>query len=135
MFGRPIGYGRVFVVRLLDVAEIDADILLRDDVGDLEQLGVAARVIVVLVRVDDVDDRLVRHRRYFRDHVVRVPVEHVIHQDHARASHVNGHIAAFPRDHVEVALHALDVHRLRRLQHLRMGRGYHWHHGSGKREQ
>ena len=107
--------GRVFVVRLLDVAEIDADILLRDDVRDLEQLGVAARVVVVLVCVEHVDDRLVGHRGYFRDDVVRVPIEHVVHENHACAGHVDGHVAAFARDHVKIAFHALDVHRLGRL--------------------
>ena len=74
---------RVLVVGPLDVREVRADVLVRDDLGDRQHLEVAAGVVVVLMRVDDVTQRLVGDRLDLREDVGMVAVEHVVNQHDA----------------------------------------------------
>ena len=56
---------------------------MRDDLGDRQHLEVAARVIVVLMRVEHEAQRLVRDALHLREDVGVVAIEHVIDQDDA----------------------------------------------------
>ena len=71
---------RVLVVGPLDIGEIRADVLVRNDFGDRQHFEVAAGVVVVLMRVDDVPQRLVGYRLDLREDVGMVAVEHVVNQ-------------------------------------------------------
>ena len=76
-----------------------------DHFGDRQHLHITARMIVVLVRIDDVLQRLVGDRLHLRKDIRVVAVEHVIDEDHAVVRRIQRDVAAFTRNHVQVALH------------------------------
>src|SRR5262249_37276971 len=67
---------RVLIVGLLDVFEVRSNISMCDDLGDWKHLEIAAGMIVVLMRVDDVLDWLVCNRLYLSENVSVVSIEH-----------------------------------------------------------
>src|SRR5215471_17314138 len=87
---------RVLIVRLLDMFEVGSNISMCNDLSDWEHLEIAAGMIVVLMRVDDVLDRLVCNRLYLSQNVRVVSIEHVVDEDHSLGSDVCGDIPAFP---------------------------------------
>jgi hypothetical protein len=90
-----------------------------DDLGERKHLEIAAGMVVVLVGVEHIAQRLVGNRPHLRQDVRVVAIEHVVDEDHPFVGHGDGHVAAFPRDHVEIAPHALDAQRSWRLLCLR----------------
>ena len=113
---------RVLVVRPLDVGQIGADVLVRDDLRNRQHLEVAARMVIVLMRVDHVPQGLAGHRLDLREDVGVVAVEHVVNQDDPLGRRVEGHVATLTRDHVQITLHPLRPQRSRRLGRLRVNR-------------
>ena len=93
---------RVLVIRLLDVGQIGADVLVRDDLGNRQHLEVAAGVVVVLVGVEDVAQRPVGNRLDLGEDVGVVAIEHVVDQDHPFRRHVESDVASLTRDHVQL---------------------------------
>jgi hypothetical protein len=77
----------------------------RDDFDDRKHLGIAAGVIVVLMRVEDVAERLAGNRLHLRKDVRMVAIEHVVDQDDTFTRDVHGNVAALARNHVQLALH------------------------------
>ena len=74
------------------------------------------------MRIEHIDDRLIRHRSDFRQNIVVVSVEHVVDENHASTRDVHGHVAAFARNHVEVAFDGRDLQRQRGFERLRVHR-------------
>ena len=70
---------------------------------------VAAHVVRMYVRVDDVMDRLVGYRSYRRVDFVACPREPRVHQQHAVVARLHGDVAARAHQHVYVALHVQHV--------------------------
>src|SRR5678815_5547407 len=95
--------GRIFVIRLLDVAEISARIPMGNDFGDRKHLHVAAGMIVVLMGVQDITQWLVSDRFDLREDVGVVSVEHVVDENDTFRSDVHCDVAAFTRDHIAVS--------------------------------
>ena len=87
---------RVLIVQLLDMFKVGSNISMCNDLSDWKHLEVAAGMIVVLMRVDDVLDRLVCNRLYLSKNVRVVSIEHVVDEDHSLGSDVCGDIPAFP---------------------------------------
>ena len=98
----------VLIVRLPDVRQVGTNVLVGNDVGDRQQLQIATGMIVVLVRIELVDDRLIGDRCDGGQNIVMVPVEHIIDEHDAVVGHIGRDVAAFAGDHVELALDALD---------------------------
>ena len=91
----------------------------RDRASGLRQFLVAARVIPMHMRIDDVTDRLVGNGSDRRQHLVAEPRIHRVHQQNAFFTHLHGDVAARAHQHVDVALHGqhvnLDVVEILRL--------------------
>ena len=111
---------RVFEVRRAVRHQVGARVLVGDDLGNRQHQRVAAGVVVVLMRVDDVAQGLARQRLHLREDVVVIPVEHVVDENHALARHVERDIAAVARHHVEVVFDFLSLQRPRRSLRLRV---------------
>ena len=112
---------RVLVVRALDVLEVGADVLVRDHLGQRQHLEVAAGVVVVLVRVDDVVERLVGDGLDLREDAGVVAVEHVVHEHHALGRRRRARRCRPRPRSCEVALDPLGLERAWRLGGLRAG--------------
>ena len=102
---------RVLVVRLLDVREVRAHVLVRDHLGDRQHLHVAAGVVVVLVRVDHVAQRLVRYRLHLREDVAVIAVEHVVDEHDPLVCREHRDVSTFAGDHMETGLDLRDAQR------------------------
>ena len=61
-------------------------------------------MVLVVVRVDDILDRLVRDALHFSHNLIVVLLEFVIDQKHAFVRHQNRNIPAVPDDLVEIIL-------------------------------
>ena len=68
---------------------------MRNHLGDRQHLQIAAGVIVVLMGVDDIAQRLIRHRLDLRKDVGVVAIEHVVNEDDTLRCRVEGDVAAF----------------------------------------
>ena len=90
-------------------------VLVGDDIRRVNEPDVAAGVIAVVVRVDDVADRLVGHLGHPRLDAVDVARELVVDQDDALGRHAHAHVPADPVDVVESVLHRRHAQRLRLL--------------------
>jgi hypothetical protein len=81
----------------------------QDDLGVLvEHLLVAAGVVAVMMRVEDVADRLIGDALHLGDDLRIIALEFVVHQDHAFGRRVDGDVAAVAHDHVQVVGNFLD---------------------------
>ena len=83
------------LARLLDPQEVRADVPVRDDVDPkrLAHVRVAARVVAVMVAVQQVLDRLLADRLDAREHVSSLARELVVDDDQARGRHADGDVA------------------------------------------
>ena len=69
----------------------------------LDQFFVAAHVIAVHVRVDDVAQRAARQLVHLRHDLGDERAELGIHQQHALLTHLHGHVAPRAHQHVDIA--------------------------------
>ena len=114
---RAVDKGDGRLPRLLRVDEMAERRLRRDDLGPGRlHPGVAAGVITVMVGVDDVANRLIRHRLEHRQDIGRVHFELVIDQHHAFVGDERRRVARDERivDDEQVVLD-LDQIQFRRL--------------------
>jgi len=79
---------------------------------------IAAGMVVMLVRVQHVANGLVRDRLHQCQDVGVIPIEHVVDEHDTVVGHLHRDVAAFSRDHVEVAPDAFDAQRARWLRRL-----------------
>ena len=98
---------------------------MRDHLGVHSQhLGVAARMIVVLVGVQHILDGLVGHRPQLFEDLVVIAVEHIVHQDHALIGHLHRDVprahALGHADDIQIVLQLLNADG-RRRRVLRVG--------------
>lgn len=100
--------GVVLVVGLANIRQVGANVSMRDDVGDRQHSEISAGMVVVLVRIEHIPDRLIRDRCDGLEDGVMVSIEHVVDENHAFARDIDGNVAAFPREHVEIVAYALD---------------------------
>ncbi len=127
--------GGVFEIRCPMRDQVVARVLVRDDLRNRQHQRVAAGMVVVLMRVDDVAQRLIGDRLHLREDVVVVPVEHVVHQNHALGGHQHRDVAAVAGHHIEVVFHLLGLERPRGPLRLRVDDPRRLHGGNeGNRE-
>ncbi len=128
-----IGEHDVGLARLMDAQEIRADVLVRHDIdAHLPDDHVAARVIAVVVRVEQVLDGQGRYFFHLRQHLRHVFRELVVDQDQALRSHAHRRVARLvnqavvltvglasagsarqegPANYVQSLLYLVDAHR------------------------
>ena len=76
----------------------------RDDLGRRLELGVPAAVIRVIVRVDDVLDRLIRHALHLLHDALVILIELVVDQNDAFVGDVDRDVAAVAFDLIQIVL-------------------------------
>ena len=109
-------------IHLLRPHHVGARVLVREDIGRLDELHIAAGVVAVLMRVDHVFHRKTGDGFHALHDLGEVPLELVVDQDDAFGRDADGDIAAAFGDDVEVLLHLLDLER-RALRLLGLNRG------------
>ena len=80
----------------------------RDDLGRRQKLGVPAAVIGVIVRVDDVLDRLVRDALHLVHDALMILIEFIVDQDDAFVGDVDGDVASVAFDLIQIVLHFVE---------------------------
>ncbi len=91
-----------------------------DDLGRGHELSVSAAVIGMMMRGEDVFDRLAGDALHLRDDVLVVLIEFVVNQDDAFVGHIHGDVAAVAFNLVQIVLHLIQSQLGRRLA-LRLG--------------
>jgi hypothetical protein len=101
----------VLIIRLLNIFEIGAYVSMRNDIGERQHFQIAAGVVVVLVRVQYVDDRFVGDRSDGCENAFVVPVEHVVDENDANACDIGRNVAALAGQQIEPGADRFDIDR------------------------
>ncbi len=79
-----------------------------DNLGRWQKLRVAAAVILMIVRIDDVLDRLIRHALHPIHDALMIPVEFVVDQNNAFVGDVHRDVASVAFDLEQIVLHFVE---------------------------
>ena len=103
-----IGKGNPLRARLILSHDVSAGILVSDDLRLGQETFVTARVIAVVMGIENVADRQTRHRFHLVEDLIGIPQELVIDQNDAVLRQQHADVAAVPGDVEEVLFHPLN---------------------------
>src|SRR5438067_121759 len=86
-----------------------------NDLSGRQKLRIAAGVIAVRMRVDDVPDGLVGQRLYFGNNIVVITFELIVDKNDTFVREQYGRIAPLAQNDIEIVLEPLELRRRRRL--------------------